>query len=182
MSPVAEMDKQSAFGFSDHWRAESKPVAKGGEIVVDLFCGGGGASVGIEAAMGSAVDVAINHSKDAIFYHEKNHPATTHYQTDVFDVHPLGVTRGRPVGLLWLSPDCTHFARARGSKPKDKNIRSLATVGLWWARQVRPRVICLENVEEFLTWGPLNKKTGQPDPRRKGKTFLSFVRRLRQHG
>lgn len=173
---------QGDFSFCRDWRAGTLPTAKNAELVVDLFCGGGGASVGIEAAIGSAVDIAINHSEDAIFYHEKNHPATTHYQTDVFDVHPLGVTRGRPVGLLWLSPDCTHFAKARGSKPKDKNIRSLATVGLWWASQVRPRVICLENVEEFMTWGRLDRRTNQPDKRKSGEYFHRFVRRLRQHG
>lgn len=179
LEPVTEC---LSFEFSKHWKTDNKPVAKGKEIVVDLFCGGGGASVGIEAAIGTAVDVAINHSSDAIYYHEKNHPSTTHHQTDVFDVHPVGVTRGRKVGLLWLSPDCTHFAKARGSKPKDKGIRSLANVGLWYAREVRPRVIVLENVEEFLTWGRLDKRTMQPDKRKKGEGFQKFVRRLRQHG
>ncbi len=155
---------------------------KGGEIVVDLFCGGGGASVGIEAAIGSPVDVAVNHSRDAIYYHSLNHPRTSHFKSDVFDIHPLDVTYGRPVGLLWLSPDCTHFAKARGSKPKSKNIRSLANVGLWWARYARPRVMVLENVEEFQTWCRLDKRTNQPDKRKTGEYFHKFVRRLEQHG
>ncbi len=176
------MSPQAGFGFLDEWRTESKPVAKDGELVVDLFCGGGGASVGIEEAIGTAVDIAINHSKDAIYYHERNHPTTEHYTTDVFDVNPLGATRGRPVGLLWLSPDCTHFSKAKGKAPKKKNIRSLATVGLWWARLVRPRVIVLENVEEFMTWGRLDKRTNQPDKRKSGEYFHKFVRRLEQHG
>jgi len=183
MAAIAELiGAQRAFEFSKHWRAESLPRKKGGEIVVDLFCGGGGASVGIEDAIGSAVDEAVNHSPDAIFYHEKNHPATNHHETGVFDVHPLEVTKGHPVGLLWLSPDCTHFAKARGAKPKDKGIRSLATVGLWWASQVRPRVMVLENVEEFKTWCRLDKRTNQPDKRKSGEHFHKFVRRLRQHG
>jgi DNA (cytosine-5)-methyltransferase 1 len=176
------VSRQNDFCFLDEWRAESYPVAKDGELVVDLFCGGGGASVGIEAAIGTAVDVAINHSADAIYYHERNHPTTDHFTTDVFDVNPVGATRGRPVGLLWLSPDCTHFSKAKGKAPKKKNIRSLATVGLWWARLVRPRVIVLENVEEFMTWGRLDKRTMQPDKRKTGEYFHKFVRRLRQHG
>lgn len=175
------VEQQFTFDCFERYRADAMKPGRG-EIVVDLFCGGGGASVGIEAAIGSPVDVAINHSKDAIFCHERNHPATRHWKTDVFDLHPLEVTKGRPVGLLWLSPDCTHFSKSRGGAPKKKNIRSLATVGLWYARQMRPRVICLENVEEFTTWGRLDKRTKQADPRKKGEGFHKFVRRLRQHG
>jgi DNA (cytosine-5)-methyltransferase 1 len=152
------------------------------EMNIDLFCGGGGASTGIEASDGYAVDVAVNHNPDAIFYHKLNHPNTYHHPLDVFEVHPLKVTKGRKVGLLWLSPDCTHFSKAKGSAPKSKKIRSLATVGLWWARYAHPRTIFLENVAEFRSWGRLKKGTDQPDPRYKGEHFQMFVRRLRQHG
>jgi len=171
---------QTSFGFTQRTSAHS--LAKGREIVIDLFCGGGGASTGIESATGYAVDEAINHSPEAIFYHSQNHPCTNHFRTDVFDVHPLAVSKGRPVGLLWLSPDCTHFSKSRGGAPKKKSIRSLATVGLWYARTVKPRVITLENVSEFKTWCRLDKRTQQPDMRKKGEYFHKFVRRLKQMG
>lgn len=134
------------------------------EIVVDLFAGGGGASCGIEMALGRQVDVAINHDKEAVAMHRANHPQTRHYETDVFEVCPHRVVRehhGRPVGLLWLSPDCTFHSKARGSKPirdREKRRRALAWVGVRWAGQVAPRVIMLENVEEFADWGPLVAK------------------------
>jgi DNA (cytosine-5)-methyltransferase 1 len=173
---------QRQFGYMSRWRSSAVRPRRGKEIVVDLFCGGGGASLGIEAAVGVPVDEAINHSRDAIYYHEQNHPCTHHFRTDVFDVHPLAVSKGRPVGLLWLSPDCTHFSKSRGGKPKSRRIRSLATVGLWYAREVRPRIIMLENVAEFRTWCRLDKRTNQPDFRKKGECFHKFVRRLRQMG
>jgi DNA (cytosine-5)-methyltransferase 1 len=173
---------QRQFDYMDRWRADSMRPLRGREISIDLFCGGGGASLGIEAAIGAPVDEAINHSLKAIYYHEQNHPATNHHSTDVFDVHPLAVSKGRPVGLLWLSPDCTHFSKSRGKKPKKKNIRSLATVGLWYARHVRPRVIMLENVAEFVTWCRLDRRTMQPDFRKRGECFYKFVRRLEQMG
>jgi C-5 cytosine-specific DNA methylase len=121
------------------------------ELVVDLFAGGGGASTGIEQAIGRAVDVAINHDPEAISLHQANHPQTMHYCSDVFEVDPVAVTHGQPVGLLWASPDCKHFSKAKGGKPVSKKIRSLAWVVVKWAKAVQPRIICLENVEEFQT-------------------------------
>lgn len=149
-----------------------------GEIVVDLFAGGGGASTGIEQAIGRPVDVAINHDPEAISLHQANHPQTLHLTTDVREVDPMAVLEllgWRKIGLLWASPDCKHFSKAKGGKPVSKKIRSLAWVVVRWAaklpREYRPRIICLENVEEFQTWGPLDKATNLPCPRRKGKTF-----------
>lgn len=125
------------------------------ELIVDSFAGGGGASLGIAWATGRHPDVAINHEPAAIAMHAANHPKTKHYTEDVFEVSPRAVTRGRPAGLLWSSPDCKHFSRAKGSKPVNKNIRGLAWVVVKWATQVAPRVIILENVREFQDWGPL---------------------------
>lgn len=144
-----------------------------GELVVDLFAGGGGASTGIEQAIGRAVDIAINHDPEAVALHQANHPQTRHFVSDVFEVDPLVVTDGQPVGLLWASPDCKHFSKAKGGKPVSKKIRSLAWVVVKWAKLVRPRVICLENVEEFQTWGPLGADN-MPCPKRKGKTFARW--------
>jgi DNA (cytosine-5)-methyltransferase 1 len=125
------------------------------EIRVDYFAGGGGASTGIEMATGRSVDVALNHDPAAIAMHQTNHPATEHYCESVWDIHPYDVAKKRKVGLLWLSPDCKHFSKAKGSKPVDKAIRGLAWIAVKWAGTVKPRVIMLENVEEFKTWGPL---------------------------
>lgn len=150
------------------------------DLIVDLFAGGGGASTGIEQATGRYVDIAVNHDPEAVSMHEMNHPQTRHYCEDVFDVDPLAVTNGRPVGLLWASPDCKHFSKAKGGKPVSKKIRSLAWVVVKWARLVRPRVICLENVEEFQTWGPLIDE--MPDPARKGETFRRWLSELRSLG
>lgn len=125
------------------------------EIIVDSFAGGGGASIGIEAATGRPVDVAINHNPAAIEMHKANHPKTRHYTESVWKANPRKVTGGRPVGLLWASPDCKGFSRAKGGKPVEKNIRSLAWVVVTWAKTVKPRVIILENVREFEEWGPL---------------------------
>lgn len=155
------------------------PIA--GEIVVDLFAGGGGASTGIEQAIGRHVDVSVNHDCDAVAMHQMNHPQTRHHVADVFEVDPLEVADGRPVGLLWASPDCKHFSKAKGGKPVSKKIRSLAWVVIKWAKLVRPRVICLENVEEFKTWGPLCE-AGTPCPVRKGQTFERWVQQLRNLG
>jgi DNA (cytosine-5)-methyltransferase 1 len=152
-----------------------------GELVVDLFAGGGGASTGIERALGRPVDVAVNHSPEAIAVHAANHPHTRHLITNVWDVDPHAATGGRSVGLLWASPDCKHFSRAKGGKPRAKKIRSLAWVVVRWAAAVRPRVVCLENVEEFQDWGPL-LPDGRPCPRRKGQTFRAFVSKLRRLG
>jgi len=183
-----------------------------GELIVDLFAGGGGASCGIEMATGRQVDVAINHDRHAVAMHERNHPQTRHLKADVFEVDPREATEGRPVGLLWASPDCTFFSKARGGKPirnPEKRRRSLAWVVTRWAGQVRPRVIILENVEEFTGWGPLvarrDRKTGRvvkqdgdvaapgeivpvddqqllPCPERQGERFRGWVRSLEAHG
>ena len=151
------------------------------ELVIDSFAGGGGASLGIEQAIGRPVDIAINHDRAAIAMHEANPPETGHYQEDVGQVDPIEATGGRPVALLWLSPDCTHHSKARGGKPRDKGIRGLAWVGLRWAARARPRVIILENVEEFRTWGPLNRRR-RPKRNRKGETFDRWVSQLRGLG
>ncbi|MBP1950264.1 DNA cytosine methyltransferase [Virgibacillus litoralis] len=150
------------------------------EIIVDNFAGGGGASTGIELATGLNVDVAINHDPSAIAMHKANHPDTEHYCESVWDIDPREVVKGRKVGLCWLSPDCKHFSKAKGGKPVNKTIRGLAWIAHRWAATVRPRVIILENVEEFKTWGPL--KDDKPDPERKGDTFKSFVRQFRDKG
>ncbi|WP_127506154.1 DNA cytosine methyltransferase [Paenibacillus humicus] len=151
------------------------------ELIIDNFAGGGGASTGIEIAIGRSVDVAINHDPDAIAMHEANHPESKHYCESVWEVDPREVAAGRPVGLVWLSPDCKHFSKAKGGKPVQKNIRGLAWVAVRWAATVKPRVIMLENVEEFKTWGPL-LKDGYPDPKQKGRTFNCFVNALRRLG
>jgi DNA (cytosine-5)-methyltransferase 1 len=151
------------------------------ELIIDNFAGGGGASTGIEIALGRSPDIAINHDREAIAMHAANHPRTLHLCEDVFAVDPREVTRGRPVGLAWFSPDCKHFSKAKGGKPKSKKIRGLAWVAVRWAATVRPRVIILENVEEFQTWGPL-LADGSPCPKRRGKTFRSFVHQLEALG
>lgn len=150
------------------------------EIVVDNFAGGGGASTGIEMATGLSVDIAINHDPAAIAMHKANHPDTEHYCESVWDVDPVKACKGRKVGLAWFSPDCKHFSKAKGGKPVDKNVRGLAWIAVKWAIAVKPRVIMLENVEEFKTWGPL--KDGYPDESQKGKTFHSFVKALESLG
>ncbi|ODA19775.1 type II restriction endonuclease subunit M, partial [Achromobacter xylosoxidans] len=151
------------------------------EIIVDNFAGGGGASTGIEMALGRCVDIAINHDPEAVALHQMNHPQTKHYCESVWDVHPSQAVQSRPVGLAWFSPDCKHFSKAKGGKPREKRIRGLAWVVLRWAHWARPRVIMLENVEEFKTWGPL-LDNGQPCPKRKGATFRSFVHQLQEKG
>ncbi len=151
------------------------------EIIVDNFAGGGGASTGIEMATGRSVDIAINHDPEAIKMHKANHPSTEHYCESVWDVDPIKACRGRKVGLAWFSPDCKHFSKAKGGKPKDKTIRGLAWVALRWAALVRPRVIMLENVEEFKTWGPLNR-SHRPIKAKQGKTFDKFVDQLKNLG
>jgi DNA (cytosine-5)-methyltransferase 1 len=151
------------------------------ELVVDLFAGGGGASTGIEQAIGRHVDIAVNHDPEAVSLHEANHPQTRHFVSDVFEVDPITVTAGQPVGLLWASPDCKHFSKAKGGKPRSKKIRALAWVVIKWAKAVQPRIICLENVEEFQTWGPLNAD-GMPCEQRKGNTFKRWVAQLRNLG
>lgn len=151
------------------------------ELIVDNFAGGGGASIGIELAVGRPVDIAVNHDEDAIAMHKVNHPYTTHYQEDVFAIDPVLVARGRPVGIAWFSPDCKHFSKAKGGKPVEKKIRGLSWVILKWAMSdVSPRVIFMENVEEIQTWGPLVEIDGKlyPDPKRVGETFNGFISML----
>lgn len=148
------------------------------EIIVDNFAGGGGASTGIEIATGRSVDIAINHDENAVAMHTTNHPDTLHYCESVFDVNPLTATAGAPVGLAWFSPDCRHFSKAKGAKPVEKSIRGLAWIVIRWALAVRPRVMMLENVEEFKTWGPLLAAEMRPDPERTGETFNAFVSML----
>jgi DNA (cytosine-5)-methyltransferase 1 len=150
-------------------------------LVVDLFAGGGGASVGLEAGLGRPVDLAVNHDAIAIAVHERSHPRTEHVEADVFDVDPLLAVHGRPVDVLWASPDCTHFSIARGTRPRDKNIRMLASVVTHWAELVRPRVIFVENVPEFEGWGPLGDD-GRPDRERAGELFDRWIAEFRAHG
>lgn len=152
-----------------------------GELIVDNFAGGGGASTGIEMATGISVDIAINHDPEAIRMHKTNHPNTRHYCESVWDIDPVKACKGHLVGLAWFSPDCKHFSKAKGGKPKDKNIRGLAWVALRWAGKVRPRVIMLENVEEFKTWGPLNR-SHRPIKAKQGVTFKKFVSQLKALG
>lgn len=161
------MDTQLQFAFDN-------------ELIVDLFAGGGGASEGIKQAFGRDPDIAVNHDAEAVAMHAINHPNCEHLISDVFEVDPVKATRGRQVGLLWASPDCKHFSKAKGGKPRSKNIRGLAWVVVKWAKAVRPRCIVLENVEEFVTWGPL--VNGQPCPERKGTTFQRWVGQLRGLG
>ena len=150
------------------------------ELIVDSFAGGGGASTGIELATRRPVDIAINHDPDAILMHKTNHPHTEHIQASVWDVDPVEVCAGRPVGLLWASPDCKHFSKAKGGKPVDKHIRGLARIVLRWAGTVRPRVIILENVEEFQTWGPVRR--GHPVKSKAGQTFHKWLSQLQALG
>jgi len=171
--------------YSGPYRVDPQPgLDFNGELIVDLFAGGGGASTGIEWALGRSPDIAVNHNKKAVLMHQINHPHTKHYCESVFDVVPQEVCAGRPVGHLWMSPDCTHFSKAKGSKPVSKRVRGLAWVGKRWAATVRPRVIFLENVEEFTTWGPLVRINGNMHPckKRSGRTFRTFVRELQRLG
>ena len=155
------------------------------ELIIDNFAGGGGASTGIEMALGRRVDVAINHDPEAVSMHLANHPETRHYCESVWEVNPREIAAGRPVGLVWLSPDCKHFSKAKGGQPVEKKIRGLAWVALRWAATVQPRVIMLENVEEFVTWGPLAEGPDgkmRPCPKNKGREFNAFTNALRRHG
>jgi DNA (cytosine-5)-methyltransferase 1 len=150
-------------------------------LVIDNFAGGGGASTGIEQALGRAVDIAINHDEAAIRMHEANHPGTRHIRKNIWRIDPADVCGGRHVELAWFSPDCKHFSKAKGGKPREKSIRDLAWVVVLWGKRVRPDVILLENVEEFRTWGPLDE-AGQPIKERAGETFDKWCRELRKLG
>lgn len=164
-------------------------------LIIDNFAGGGGASTGIEQALGRPIDIAINHDAEAIAMHVANHPDTLHYCQSVWAVDPLDVVRaggpdgrhaGQPVALAWFSPDCKHFSKAKGGKPREKHIRDLAWVVVHWVERLKPfglhpRIIALENVEEFRSWGPL-LENGQPCPDGKGKIFDAWVKQLRRNG
>ncbi len=151
------------------------------ELIVDSFAGGGGASTGIEQALGHPVHIAINHDPEAVSLHAANHPYTKHFCEDIWEVNPRDVDAGRPIGLLWASPDCKHFSKAKGGAPVSKRVRGLAWVVMRWAALRKPRVIMLENVEEFTTWGPVDDE-GQPIKNLRGITFKSFVRQLERQG
>jgi DNA (cytosine-5)-methyltransferase 1 len=150
-------------------------------LIVDNFAGGGGASTGIEAALGRAVDIAINHDAEALRMHEVNHPSTRHIRNNIWQIDPIEATGGKPVELAWFSPDCKHFSKAKGGKPREKSIRDLAWVVVLWAQRVRPDLILLENVEEFRSWGPLDEH-GQIIKERVGETFAKWCRALRRQG
>jgi DNA (cytosine-5)-methyltransferase 1 len=150
-------------------------------LVVDNFAGGGGASTGIEQALGRAVDIAINHDEQAIRMHEVNHPGTRHIRNNIWQIDPIEATGGRPVELAWFSPDCKHFSKAKGGKPREKSIRDLAWVVVLWGKRVKPDMIFLENVEEFRTWGPLDDE-GNPIKARAGETFAKWCKELRKVG
>lgn len=150
------------------------------EIIVDNFAGGGGASTGIELATGLPVTIAINHDPSAILMHQTNHPYTMHLQDNVWNINPVEICSGRPVGLAWFSPDCKHFSKAKGAALVDRNIRGLAWIVLKWAGTVKPRVIILENVEEFKTWGPVRK--GKPIKSKTGQTFDKWLGQLKDLG
>ena len=166
-------------------------------LLTDSFCGGGGASQGIFQATGRHVDIATNHDYDAIEMHRANHPETLHYLNDVWKVDPLEATGGQNIELAWFSPDCTHFSNARGGVPVLKCVRDLAWVAVKWIREVHPETVCIENVREILTWGPLIEKRDKagrvmrdkdgkalliPDPTRKGETFTEWCAAIRQEG
>lgn len=172
----------------NHYRGKTQAPFNFDELIIDNFAGGGGASMGIEMATGRQVDIAINHDIDAVRMHEVNHPHTRHFCESVWDVDPREVCQGRPVGLTWFSPDCKHHSKARGGKPVEKNIRGLAwVVRRWVAMEIwqRPKVVILENVEEFQDWGPLSPSPEgdfYPCPKRKGRTFKNFVKMLKSYG
>lgn len=156
-------------------------TALGLGLIVDNFAGGGGASTGIEQALNRAVDIAINHDEQAIRMHEVNHPGTVHIRNNIWQIDPRDVTKGRKVDLAWFSPDCKHFSKAKGGKPREKSIRDLAWIVVLWARRVQPDLILLENVEEFRTWGPLCD-AGMPIKARRGETFDLWCKQLRKAG
>jgi DNA (cytosine-5)-methyltransferase 1 len=151
------------------------------ELIVDNFAGGGGASTGIELALGRPIDIAINHDPEAISMHQANHPFTEHYCESVWDVDPIEATGGKPVGLAWFSPDCTHYSRAKGGKPVSNKIRCLPWIVLKWAVKVRPRIIMVENVAEIMGWGRLDSD-GRPIAAEKGRTFQAWINAFRKIG
>lgn len=162
------------------WFDQTAVLPDDREIIVDCFAGGGGASIGIEWGCGHAPDLAINHDKSSIAMHVTNHPETVHRCENLWDEDPEEVTEGKPVGLAWFSPDCRHFSKAKGSAPVENRIRGLAWIVLKWAGTVKPRVIFVENVEEFIDWGPI--RNGRPVKSKKGVTFQQWRLQLRELG
>lgn len=163
------------------YKPDGQRQMKAFPMIIDSFAGGGGASTGIELALGRSPDIAINHNAAALALHAANHPETLHLDSNIWDVDPLTVTGGRRVGLLWASPDCKHFSKAKGGAPRDRNIRDLAWVVVKWAEDAKPDVICMENVEEFVTWGPTDD-SGQPIKWLAGQTFELWISRLKKAG
>lgn len=204
---MSAFQKKNPLDFKTQYGLSFDP--KDDEIVVDFFCGGGGAGTGLEMGLGRPVTVAKNHSPAAISMHTANHPAARHFTTDVFDGDPDEECQGRPVGWFHMSPDCTHHSQAVGGQPRKREIRNLSWIGLKWAGKKKPRVISLENVKQILQWGPLiakrDKATGRvmkldgtvaavgervpvqqqflvPDPKRRGITWRRFVQLLEGMG
>lgn len=204
---MSAFQKKNALDFKTQYGLGFDP--QDDEIVVDFFCGGGGAGTGLEMGLGRAVTVAKNHNPAAISMHTANHPAARHYTTDVFEGDPDEECQGRPVGWFHMSPDCTHHSQAAGGQPRKREIRNLSWIGLKWAGKKKPRVISLENVKQILQWGPLiakrDKATGRvmkldgtvaapgervpvhqqflvPDPKRRGITWRRFVHMLEGMG
>ena len=163
------------------FRIHPQPAFNFHGLVIDNFAGGGGASTGIELGLGRPVDIAVNHDPEAVAMHDINHPHTRHFCESVWEVDPRVIVDGRPVDLCWFSPDCKHFSKAKGGAPVRKEIRGLAWVAIRYAATVKPKVIMLENVEEFVTWGPL-ATDGRPCPKNKGRTFASFTNALKRLG
>jgi DNA (cytosine-5)-methyltransferase 1 len=162
------------------YRIHPQPAFNFSGLVIDNFAGGGGASTGIELGLGRPVDIAVNHDPEAVAMHDINHPHTRHFCESVWDIDPRVIVDGRPVDLAWFSPDCKHFSKAKGGQPVKKEIRGLAWVAIRYAATVKPKVIMLENVEEFVTWGPITAE-GRPCPKNKGRTFTSFVNALKRN-
>ncbi|NNA24852.1 DNA cytosine methyltransferase [Pseudomonas lundensis] len=204
---MSAQQKKHPFDFKTQYGLGFNP--QDDEIVVDFFCGGGGAGIGLEIGLGRAVNVAKNHSPQAISMHTMNHPGAQHFTTDVFEGDPDTECGGRGVGWFHMSPDCTHHSQAAGGQPRKREIRNLSWIGLKWAGKKRPRVISLENVKQILQWGPLVakrcKSTGRviklgggiaeagevvpvneqflvPDPKRRGQTWAVFVAELQRLG
>lgn len=151
------------------------------ELIIDCFAGGGGASVGIEMALGRQVDIAINHDPDAILMHRTNHPDTLHLTEDIFKVNLKKYIKGRRVALMWASPDCTSHSKAKGGQPRKKGLRILPWAVYKHAKDILPDVIIMENIEEIQQWGPLDEK-GRPIPERKGEDYKKFIAAMKNLG
>lgn len=164
-------------------------VPQGEPIIIDSFAGGGGASTGIEMALGRSPDIAINHNAAALALHAVNHPETLHLSENVYKVDPLDYLAGKHIGLAWFSPDCKHFSKAKGGKPVERNIRDLCWIIPGWIERIQKSggkvdLVIMENVEEFKDYGPLKMtdKGLMPDPERKGETYRKWCRKLRSLG